>query len=617
MLCLVARCDADTIRFALPTRPARVGSAPDNDIVIPFSGVSRYHALAEPSDRGLLIRDSGSKNGLRVGGRRRDSVELNRESTVTLGGASLTIEDVSDSDVELAFEIEMLPPAVRGEDSARETDAAAGASRCGAGREVVRFLRDLACGDATCQPEHLLARAREALACDTVLLLLADGREGASVAAWAGQPVPDHLLDRALAIAGTHGPAAGTEPVRAIVEGSRVLAIARSERGDRAIATVYPAGGRGMEAWQREVLRYFADVALAGTPAPKSRAAENATFGTLVLPKGMVVGADPATIGLLRQVEATAGSGLDVLLLGETGTGKECFARLVHASGPSSEGPFVAVNCAAIPADLLESELFGVHGRVATGVDPRPGQIALAQGGTVFLDEVGELPEALQAKLLRFLQEREILPLGAPEPRPVDVRVIAASNRDLPAASREGGFRADLYYRLRALQYVIPPLRDRRGDIAALAVSFAGRAAVEFGRDVRGVSQAALALLSEHDWPGNVRELEAEVRRAVLLCAPGGVLGTREFGSVAFAIGERKKSAPGARGMSDPVSPASEREPTAGSLRLEDRLAAVERDTIDRALAEAKGNKSLAARLLGITRNGLAMKIARLSVDRH
>jgi transcriptional regulator with PAS, ATPase and Fis domain len=307
----------------------------------------------------------------------------------------------------------------------------------------------------------------------------------------------------------------------------------------------------------------------------------------------MILGQSQTMRGLLSQIGRTVGSDMSILLLGETGTGKELFARLIHASGPACRGPFIAVNCAAIPGELLEAELFGVQRHVATGVDPRPGLFAEANGGTILLDEIGEMPDRMQAKLLRVLQEREVLPVGASTPKKIDVHVIATSNRDLLEQVEAGQFRADLYYRLRGLQFQIPPLRERKDDIPGLVLGFIERAAQEYGKRVRGVTRKALQLLLEHDWPGNVRELESEIRRAVLVCTDDAPLTADHLSAL------RETQGP------PPEKPDQ-------ATTLQGKIDSLERREIEAALRATHGNHSAAARLLGITRNGLAMKIKRL-----
>jgi len=345
-------------------------------------------------------------------------------------------------------------------------------------------------------------------------------------------------------------------------------------------------------------------------PPPEPARAER----TLVFPPEFVTGESESMRHLCAQIGATVRSHLDVLLLGETGTGKELFARMIHASGPTAKGPFVAINCAAIPAELLEAQLFGVEARVATGVDPRVGLFVKAEGGSIFLDEIGELPQPLQPKLLRVLQEREVLAVGAHAPRRIRLRVISASNRELEREVRHARFRADLYYRLRGLQFHLPPLRHRREDIPALVARFVAQSAAEHDKHLAGVSRKALDLLRAYAWPGNVRELRSEIDRAVLLADDGATLTSEHFGGVRWHLermGKESGEVAIARG-SQPIDalPAASENP----YDLAAARDAVERRLIREALAETGGNQSRAAKLLGVTRNGLALKAKRLGI---
>ncbi len=237
-----------------------------------------------------------------------------------------------------------------------------------------------------------------------------------------------------------------------------------------------------------------------------------------------IVGSGPELRRVMDLVARVAPTTATVLLLGETGTGKELVARAIHERSPRRERPLVKVNCAAISAGLVESELFGhVRGAFTGAVANRSGRFALADGGTIFLDEIGELPLDAQAKLLRVLQEREFEPVGSSRVQSVDVRVIAATNRDLARAVDEGRFRSDLYYRLNVMQIVVPPLRERREDIPALVHYLIARAAREIGKHIESVSRRTLDRLVAYDWPGNIRELQNVLERAVVL-ATGPVL---------------------------------------------------------------------------------------------
>jgi transcriptional regulator with PAS, ATPase and Fis domain len=235
-----------------------------------------------------------------------------------------------------------------------------------------------------------------------------------------------------------------------------------------------------------------------------------------------IVGRSPALeklFGILPQLSASEAT---ALILGPSGTGKELFARAIHTLSPRRDGPFVAVNCGALPDALLESELFGYKAGAFTDArTDKPGRIALAEGGTVFLDEIGELPGNLQVKLLRFLQEKTYEPLGGTGSVRADVRVVAATNRDLRARVAEGLFRQDLYYRLNVVTLNLPPLAERREDIPLLIDHFVGEFNAVQGRQVRGVSEDALHVLMRHDYPGNIRELENILEYAFILCGAG------------------------------------------------------------------------------------------------
>lgn len=420
----------------------------------------------------------------------------------------------------------------------------------------------------------------------------------------AGNPPDAEAVETILACAGSH-PRQPFSILRRRESGDLALA----GQGWNIVSAILPAGAAR---WTEDVVGFVAE-RLARSAAKPLRSGEPPIAGStssLILPPGMVVGGSAAMRELLQQMTATVSSGIDVLLSGETGSGKELLARIVHNSGPSRGGPFVAINCAAIPTELLEAELFGVERGVATGVDPRTGLFVEADRGSVFLDEIAELPDRLQAKLLRVIQEREVLAVGATRPRKISVRMISASNQDLSRLTVEGRFRADLYYRLRGLEFHSPPLRDRSEDIPALALEFLTRSADEFSKDIAGISNTAIELLQRHDWPGNVRELQTEIRRAVLFCPNGDSLQKEHFASL------RVTHAPQSREMIAVTSQATiETIPSeTTTVLLRERLAAIERVEIEGALRTAGGNRSRAARLLGITRNGLTHKLRRLGL---
>ena len=297
-----------------------------------------------------------------------------------------------------------------------------------------------------------------------------------------------------------------------------------------------------------------------------------------------IVGRSPALAHALDYAQRAAKTNSTVLLVGETGTGKELFARAIHDASDRKNGPLVSVNCAAIPAGLFESEMFGHEKGAFTGATSRRvGRFELAHRGTLFLDEVGELPLEAQAKLLRVLEAREIERVGGSRPVRVDVRVIAATNRDLESLVARGTFRADLHYRLNVFQIVVPPLRARRGDIALLADAFLGPR--------RSLDADALAYLEDYEFPGNVRELQNVLERASIL-APGPQITLRDLPE-----------------LTNPSAPAPLAAPWDEGKPLKQRVDAFEKSLIATALDQAKGNQSEAARLLRTSRATLQYKM--------
>ena len=299
----------------------------------------------------------------------------------------------------------------------------------------------------------------------------------------------------------------------------------------------------------------------------------------------------------LRAASLLAATDVPVLIQGESGTGKDLLARAIHAGSPRAKAPFIAVNCAALPESLVESMLYGHRRGAFTGAtEDRPGLVAQAAGGTLFLDEVGELPLAVQAKLLRFLESGECLPVGAERPLNLDVRVVAATNRDLAAAVKEGVFRSDLYYRLNVVPLKLPPLRERQGDVERLIDHFNRELAGRHGLEPPRYSRAALRLLNRYAWPGNVRELRNLVERLMILC------GSREIGPENLPP-EIRAGRPA--GSEPPLV-----ELPAGGVRLEE----VEIGLIRQALAQAGGNRSQAARLLGLSRDTLLYRLKKYAI---
>jgi DNA-binding NtrC family response regulator len=314
---------------------------------------------------------------------------------------------------------------------------------------------------------------------------------------------------------------------------------------------------------------------------------------------GRLVGRSEAMRRVYRTIERVAASRANVLVTGESGTGKELVARAIHDLGPRANAPFVVVNCAAIPHALMESELFGhERGAFTDARERRIGKFEAAHGGSVFLDEIGELAAPVQAKLLRAIQDRTVDRVGATHPVPVDVRVIAATHRDLEREVAAGRFRSDLYYRIHVVPIAIPPLRERREDIRLLAETFLARTRGEAGRGPARIAPTALAALERYAWPGNVRELENAIERAVTL-ADGESIDLTD-------LPEEIQHAGQVEGLREEVR--------AGRIDLETAMARFEGGLIREALLESGGNQTRAAERLGTTRRLLKLKMDRYGI---
>ena len=572
-----------------------VGSAASNTIVVPARGVSRHHAAIRIAAGAALVVDLESKNGVRVNGRSVGQSPLAPGDEVSFGPVSFLLEEVAEDDAAIGFALAVddVPgpdpsdPAPTSRIESAETPAAAWVRLL---EEVVDRL-DGVPGD----PQGALAAVVRRL-----------GLAGGAVVEWRGAPEP--VLE---VVAGRVGELPGLEAALA----SRGSRLHDRPQGDPPCSLWAERGADGVTcglvlwgefAGRRESASLVATLGrlfrsrleradpLASLDRPPSRR-EGLRF-----PRGHVAGESPAMRALYRQMEMLLRSDLPVLICGETGVGKEPIARTLHASSARRGGPFVAVNCAAIPGDLLEAEMFGIGHNVATGVAGRAGKFVEASGGTLLLDEVGDMPLPLQAKLLRALEEREVQPVGAPAVA-IDVHLLAATNVDLRRRAQDGGFRRDLYYRIAGFVLDVPPLRRRGDDLPQLVGHFLRQGGREAGKSVRGLTVKALRHLTEYPWPGNVRELHHEMMRLVYLCPYGGVIDST-------MIPDHILAPPAPDERSGGEAPAS-------SLDLRTRTEALERRLIRLALLRAGGNQSHAARLLGLSRNGLANRLKRLGID--
>jgi len=320
---------------------------------------------------------------------------------------------------------------------------------------------------------------------------------------------------------------------------------------------------------------------------------------TLQLPQIKLLGQSQKMEQLRELIERVARSQAPVHIYGESGTGKELVAHLIHDAGARRDGPFVPVNCGAIPTELMESELFGHKKGSFTGaVADKPGLIQSAEGGTLFLDEIADLPLHMQVKLLRVIQEKSVRPVGESREVPVDIRILTATHKNLAALVAEGKFREDLFYRVNVIEVRVPPLRERLEDIPELSDSILARLSKQVGRGPLSITDSAMRLLSEHPFPGNVRELENVLERAATLCSGGTIDATD--------LHLRQRTANAEPAPPTAVSPGE---------NLGDALEDIERDAIMRALEQTRYNKTKAAALLGMTFRSLRYRIKKLGIE--
>lgn len=336
------------------------------------------------------------------------------------------------------------------------------------------------------------------------------------------------------------------------------------------------------------------------------RMAQEKQGDTATPAQGRLIGDSPAILDVRARIDKLARSQAPVYISGESGVGKELVARLIHEQGPRAGGPFVPVNCGAIPSELMESEFFGHKKGSFTGAHAdKDGLFQNANGGTLFLDEIAELPLHMQVKLLRVIQEKAVRPIGGRGEAVVDVRILSATHKDLARLTQQGQFRQDLFYRINVIELRVPPLRERRGDVAKLAVRILDRLAEQGGIVAPKLKPDALAALTEYDFPGNVRELENILERAVALCEHGMI----EIPDLMLTPSRR------ARDEDEDYDEDDEEFAGGDGVGLDDYISNVEREAILKALKETRYNKTAAAKKLGITFRALRYKLKKLAID--
>ena len=572
------------IDFHLPFGATLVGSQRECGLRLTADGVSPRHAVVRADSEGVSVEDLGSENGTLVNGCRTRAATLAAGDEVRFGPVSLRLEEGAATNPPSGTEL-ATPPQIepdRGEAERTPLTAAVTILESllvdgrGAGRACDALLQ--ATGSTDCLvalwrddgggPAVLASRGEIGLSSRQLDSFFAPiHRAGTTVPALRGGQAPG---DDEHWCSGYRSP--GTDLAACVV---------RRRPVDSTLAALCRVMVLSIGA--AEARRDHPLAAPPGAPAVETVPAQGTS--------DFVRGLSPGMQRVYALVERARKGLFPVLVVGETGAGKEHVVRLLHESSGRAASPFVAVNCAAIPAELLEAELFGVARGVATGVQERPGKVQQAQGGILFLDEIGEMPLSLQPKLLRMLDSGEVCPVGG-TPQRVRTRFVAATNVDLEGRIRAGAFRADLYYRLAGFQIDVPALRERREDIPVLLEHFLERFSAEAGRRVPGVTLRALRALRGYDWPGNVRELEGEVRRLVYVCPQGAPI-------------DWELLAPRLRGTRDASSDVPPLDLAAQVRSLEERLIRV-------ALERSRGHRGEAARMLGISRNWLAIKLRRL-----
>lgn len=571
-----------------------VGSDSRLSVCLAGRGVSRRHAVIHVDVEDCRLEDQGSKNGSTINGKPVVSGDLKSGDVVGFGAARCVLEAIHRDDLELAVAVDWSTRAkvttLLGQGSADDGDEGT------VDGMVLGFVSDLM------DRLRLVPADLEGAMVDLARRMKA---RGVCLGEW-----PDQGPVRIIAAAGELGPLPSHEEILAAPTFSDVpelrglrpaedcrLTARVADSGDEVLAlTVF-----GAPEDSPAKLPALALLLLGQWTQEEAELKPSAAAGRgLKLPDGIVAGTSKAMADIYRQIEMVAADGVPVLILGETGVGKEHLARALHDHSSRASGPFVAINCAAIPAELLEAELFGIGKGVATGVSRRQGQLLAANGGTVFLDEIGDMPMGLQAKLLRTLQEGEITPLGEAPVR-LDVRWVSATHNDLAASIAEKTFRQDLYYRLGGYELRVPPLRRRREDLPILVGFFIKLFGRQLKRNVKGITVKALRGLAQHPWPGNVRELRHVIRRLVYLCPPGQAIDSRHVGEALEGAGTTATDGPASFEL--------------GVQGLDEFLAGHERRIVQKALEHTQGNQSQAARLLKISRNGLARRLERLGLN--
>lgn len=557
---LILHADDEVMRFALSPGEVVLGAAEDCDLRVPHFTVSRRHAVLRCTADEVVLEDLGSSNGTTVDGQRlHGAAAIGAGRNVTFGSVAGRIEEVGDEELEAAVSFGVT------------TEEKSHASPTGS-------------------PDTFTVGSLKAFAfhhLPEVLHKLDDGADAVVTAQAAGSALFSSLPCTEVEVIDGHG---GTEAIifsAATDEPGTTEPVTATTRDGVTVRARFPHPAQA-DSYGPLVECAALLIGLAGVRRDDS--IQRIATPPIPLPP------DPPTVvapveRLYHDAAKVAASDISVLISGESGTGKEVLARFIHAASHRADRPLATLNCAALPRDLLEAELFGVEEGVATGVTKRPGKFEAAHEGTLFLDEIGDMAAETQARILRVLQEGEVYRLGGREPRPADVRIISATNKNVDALMAAGAFRRDLFHRIADWQVTVPPLCRRQADIANLAAHFLFEETGRRGVHAAGISRGAIETLERYPWPGNIRQLQREMARAALFLGADELLETRHLQE---AI--RESDAPR----------------SAGSLR--ETLEATERAEIERALAETTGDTKEASRRLGMSRSTLYRRMKDLGV---
>ena len=521
MLYLEARLSAGIGRWPVSGDTFVIGREPACDVVIMDSSISRQHLRVTVDDGKFLLEDLDSTNGLHVGGKRLERAELQPDEWFVVGTVMMTIREgvsLTSSDGSISpdigagspVQVRMTPPGAsldtEATDARRDemrsrlialTGLAAKLERAGDSDLILQAFIDFLAAFRTAQGAVLIEQCGN----------------GWVLRAQSGEPLPPDQ-ERAFLNAASKADDSIVTLREGPVLGQRVADF----EGPTGWVVLHPWSDEGEVDPEVRLVASLCGVCL----GRKDDSAPEISGESAPEAVSKQTGVEFVTVAascrsMLDELDRIAATELPVLLHGESGTGKELLAQRLHAQSPRAGNRYIAINCAALPRELLEAELFGIQKGVATGVSPRPGHLLLATGGTLLLDEIGEMPIELQPKLLRALESGEVIPLGAPAPVPVDVRLVASTNIDLVARVKEGSFRRDLFHRIAGATVHVPPLRERPEDVLPLARLFIRESAKAQGRPFVGLDLDTARCLIGYDWPGNVRELRHAMARAVAL----------------------------------------------------------------------------------------------------